>query len=30
MIQKELLDLLRCPVCAKEEKGTLSILKIPG
>ncbi|HNZ14698.1 MAG TPA: hypothetical protein PK791_05700 [Anaerolineaceae bacterium] len=27
MIQKELLDLLRCPVCAKEEKGTLEYFK---
>lgn len=25
MIQKELLDLLRCPVCVKEDKGLLEL-----
>lgn len=27
MIQKELLDLLRCPVCVKEDKGLLELYK---
>lgn len=27
MINQELLDLLRCPVCVKEDKGRLTVFK---
>ncbi len=27
MVKKELLDILRCPVCVKENKGALTLFK---
>lgn len=27
MVKQELLDILRCPVCVKEEKGVLTLYK---